>query len=340
MKYYTCGAIENGELNFLGHVDVGNNIALCCEVGTKPEIAIQETAEKTVEEYLRLYKAIRIKGLELATKGKKDPLIASCMNCSRYVLKSKPHIKTIENIKIDCKIRWINFSMYPAPCQANCIYCNVKNYRRLMHLDKDAYSKYYKKIEQIVEIMEKREIISTDAKWIIASGEIAIHPFKEQLYQITKDKKVTICTNCFVYDEQLARILQTNVYASLSFSIDSGTEETWRKIKGANNFNTVVSNLFRYSLQVSSPEQLDLKYIVLPGVNDTVRDYKGVIDIIKRCGINGITISKNQYEEASEKLLIACVNFIKELVNNQLNYKLIFYTKKEEEEIESRLRES
>ena len=68
-------------------------------------------------------------------------------------------------------------------------------------------------------------------------------------------------------------------------SIDCGTPETWRKIKGFNNFDKAIENLEKYREYTTRPNQIRFKYIILPGINDSADDYEGLIEIMKRLDI-------------------------------------------------------
>ena len=67
------------------------------------------------------------------------------------------------------------------------------------------------------------------------------------------------------------------------------------KIKGFNNFNTVINNLRKYYqyCDQENHQQIELKYIVLPGINTRKQDYDGIINIMKRLKVNQLIISRN-----------------------------------------------
>lgn len=79
--------------------------------------------------------------------------------------------------------------------------------------------------------------------------------------------------------------------AAINVSLDCGTRETFRKIKGVDAFERVVQNLISYS--VSASKAIDLKYIFLPGINDNMSDVDGFIDIVGKCNARTVVISSD-----------------------------------------------
>ena len=154
-----------------------------------------------------------------------------------------------------------------------------------------------------IQWAESTGMIAADAIWQVASGEIAIHPYKDKILKLVRDKNVRILTNSFIYDEGVAEILNENCLASINLSIDAGTSKTWNKVKGVNNFDNVLKNLEKYSACSIRPEQVTLKYIILPGINDNLEDYQGIIDIMKQLKIKKLIISRDNRFRI-EKLII------------------------------------
>jgi adenine C2-methylase RlmN of 23S rRNA A2503 and tRNA A37 len=122
-----------------------------------------------------------------------------------------------------------------------------------------------------------------------------------------------------MFDECIAANLRANPQSSINFSIDSGTRETWLKVKGVDNFGTVINNLGKYSASGSGPEQIVLKYIIFPGVNDSPEDFRALPEIMGDLGAKRLTIScdlrtgRNKYScgnERREPIIRAAGNLI------------------------------
>ncbi|WP_225999290.1 radical SAM protein [Paenibacillus sp. BJ-4] len=210
----------------------------------------------------------------------------------------------------DGLIHYVNINMYPAPCQAKCTYCSVHN-SNFGILNKWLHEERYENMLNAIEWAHDNGMIATDAVWQAASGEITIHPYREKIYDLMKDKAAQFLTNCFIFDKKIAAILGANPRSSINLSIDAGTSETWYKVKGVNNFDKVMNNLDKYSASSVHPEQITLKYIILTGINDNLEDYQGVINIMKRLKIEKLVISRDNRTK-TEKLIVSHNNRVKD----------------------------
>ena len=141
-------------------------------------------------------------------------------------------------------------------------------------------------------------MLAPDFAWQVTCGEISIHPYKKRFLELIEGRPAHFFTNGFRYDEGIAQHLHENPNSCLFLSIDAGIPETWHKVKGVNNFETVLSNLTKYYHR-SAPGQIRLKYIVLPGINDTWEDYVSVVDIAKALKVQAIEISRDHVIKSS-----------------------------------------
>lgn len=289
-QYLTCKFLENHTLRFYDRIDTGEPcITLCCEPVDAnvepPSMPFLETAEKTLDAYLELRKSLIQESREIASGKVVAPVVtAGCTECALY---SKNHWLA------DDRIRYIYLTMYPSPCQCRCIYCNeYRNGNAKMPVTeaaKDAYEKLFRMLELCLE----RNLISEDAQWSVACGEITVHPYRERILDMVKGRHTTFYSNCFKFDERIAEHLGQDHRSGLCLSIDAGTSEAWEKVKGVNNFNTVVENLERYAAHCIYPDQLELKYIILPGLNDTEEDIENIVALAKRLNLTALSISRD-----------------------------------------------
>lgn len=144
-----------------------------------------------------------------------------------------------------------------------------------------------------MELALDLKIIADDAVWQISSREIAIHPYHDRIMNIVKGRIACFYTNCMKFDEDIAKNLHDNPRSTINLSIDSGTPETWRKIKGLDNFDKVIENLSKYYVASTRPGQITLKYIVMPGINDNYEDFTSVIEIMKVLKVNRLIIARD-----------------------------------------------
>ena len=90
-------------------------------------------------------------------------------------------------------------------------------------------------------------------------------------------------------------------------SLDSGTRETYKKIKQVDCLDKVVENLKKYPLEKAN---LRLKYIFLEGVNDNEEDVNGFYNIVKEVNCKAIMISSDRCKPFTENIR----NLVRELI--------------------------
>ena len=269
-----------------------------------------EYRHNMIEENKRVYQ----------TDNKERIYTSHCEYCVLYKVK--------DWADTDSKLNYVNLSMYPSPCQSKCIYCNfMKNENVITDKAKDAYIRLFDTIKYIKE----NNLVTYDAEWQVSPGEITIHPYKQNIFDLVYDvHDVIFFTNCFVFNQDIANILGANKYARMMLSIDSGTAITWKKIKGFNNFNTVLNNLYKYYQHCDqiNYQQIELKYILMLGINTRIQDYNGVIEIMKKFSIKSLHIARNyndHYESSSpeyKELFNQIINLAVLCINNGISFEL------------------
>ena len=144
-------------------------------------------------------------------------------------------------------------------CQFSCIYCS---------LQRDPYFSKGKNQPEpfdslaIVKEFERRGMLSDHLKLDYASGEIAIHPQKEEYLRFIDKNAYTVAvsSNAGKYDEGVSAILKKNKRNSITVSLDAGKRSTFALVHGTDRFDAVLSNLKRYKEEGA---QIYLKYILL-----------------------------------------------------------------------------
>ena len=313
----------------------GWGMTFCCEqINNVPGAAFSDSADKSVKEFMRVNREIieeskRLGGSEKTTS--KRTLTSVCSGCQQFKLRGWS--------KADGLIHHINLSMYPAPCQGKCIYCDWKDDTKYMRYNKERHLPYYEKVFGIIEYAQKNNMISHDVTWLIVSGEITIHPLKDRILNLVKGQTAQFCTNAFIFDEQIAENLTANSKSYINVSIDAGTPETWHKVKGVDNFDVVKENLTKYSKYSSREGQVTLKYIILPGINDNHDDYVSVTELMKILKTGPLIISRDSRvkysisEEERVNLVKAAGRLVAYLYENGMGYNLIEYSHGEREMI-------
>lgn len=327
MQFLSCRFLQNGAFVINAPFDDGKvKLQMCCEACAIPLTLFGDTPEETLAKYLFMRTMVAGKIMQ-----KNSPCL-KCINCVESDWDFSPVIKSV------------NLSLYPSPCQSKCIYCNINEKWRFKWSKEwdsnDNIRNGYDKVFSTLEYAIKNGFIHPEANWTVACGEITIHPYKQRIYDFVRGKKVSFLTNAFVFDREIAETLKTNSESSIFMSIDAGLAQTWNAVKGVDNFAQVTENLAKYRSYCANGSQIRLKYIVLPGINDTYEDYISLIQIMKALDTPELTISRNTIttytltdQERSE--LIGAAAYLVALCRlNDIKATLTQYSEKEQEEVE------
>ena len=283
MECYSCWDIAQGTFAINNSITDENCISTCCRFyfGKLPSSSLENTPEKTLESFLGMRQMAIIRGLS----ARRDTEDFVCAKCNHYVK---------SNWNFSNQIRVVNFSVYPSPCQCRCFYCEANSQDKSQGKNSAAVVAAYEKLFDALTLAKKKNIIAPKVtQWIVSSGELTIHPYKKQFMALTCGDTPIFYSNLFIFDEDIARELHDNPRAKINFSIDAGTAETWHKVKGVNNFNRVLDNLNAYLQAAQNADQVILKYIIFPGINDSDEDFLSLTEIVKALKIKCLIFSRD-----------------------------------------------
>lgn len=180
-----------------------------------------------------------------------------------------------------------------AYCNADCVYCEAACTLPRRESVAAAKERYEAILYALVRLQEEK-ILDERAVVQLAGGEITVNPYKNTIYETTKEVlknspelQLQLFSNCFVYDQEIADLLSLGKDSFLRCDLDAGTPETYIKVKGFDKFDTVRKHLKKY-IQYGT---VSLKYIVLPGWNDSQADYEGTVALLRELGINELLLS-------------------------------------------------
>lgn len=172
---------------------------------------------------------------------------------------------------------------YDYTCNSNCSYCPQDHTKRSPY---DAVA--------LVNNGVKLGYIDLDnvyySSW--GGGEPVLMLGFEELYEKLKNAKINnyVTTSAIKFSQQIADVLSNNGDAvRLNVSIDSGTPETYKKIKRVDQFDRVVENFDKYYKATANKSKLWLKYIVTPD-NCSEKEIDSFLDLIKDKCWYGITV--------------------------------------------------
>lgn len=191
-------------------------------------------------------------------------------------------------------------------CSCNCYYCvqskgnpDVKNWLNT----REAWD-----VKPVIKALYDDNLILKDCVYIIGGGEPTEFPEGELEYLayigLLTESQIVFLSNAIIYSDSIAKTISV-ASCELKVSVDAGTKETFEKIKGVKAFDLVWTNLEKYSNAVkNNPKgRVQIKYIIIPGVNDSMNEIES---FIKRCFKVGckhieIAIEYDWYGENKDK---------------------------------------
>jgi hypothetical protein len=205
--------------------------------------------------------------LEFAEKLKSFPQIhtpSSCEGCWWH--------KKIGYHYANQKLRRINVGGH-APCNFKCYHCgNVHQWERCTY---NAWDIFFDKFR----VIEESGFMADDCLVTLSLGEYTVAKNHDVVLKYLERYPLILFSNAYVWSDPTAEIL-SNGHTWLRVSVDAGTRETFKRIKGVDGWERVCGNLERYSRCGT----LVLKYIIFPGQNDDEVNLNGFYELCDRLG--------------------------------------------------------
>ena len=196
---------------------------------------------------------------------------AVCQGCDFFKKQIVPKFKFKGNIE---RFSFNHFTK----CNANCVYCSCTDKKHDVAFP----------ILPIIQKFEKYNMFSRNCIFNWAGGEpIICSDFNPCCSYLYKNKyKQTINSSGIEYNEFVEKCLG-NGTANLIISPDSGTRETYLKIKRVDCFDVVWDNIKKYS---KFADKMTIKYVFF-SMNANEKDVYGFIDKCVWAGVKNIAIT-------------------------------------------------
>ena len=289
-RYVSCWQLEM--FMWYSYVNNSESLFFCCSdfgKNSSPQVPLNHDAlAETIEKFAAMREEI-IGQLNSPAKATADNPCLGCRNVKEGLWRASRRVHIL-NI------------MHRSICNFKCSYCNASN-----ALDSSSPLDVEKMLA-FLRFVKDKKIIDGDTEIHLTSGEISIHPLRDKIMAEVKDNPCTIYTNASAYSEKIGELLSGG-RSRLYPSIDAGTRETFAMIKGVDMFDRVCENLRRYSLDGS----VQLKYIMLPGLNDNEADIEGFIDLCSRLKVKAVDVTRDtnkiaQFDEHTIKMIARMLN--------------------------------
>ncbi len=168
-------------------------------------------------------------------------------------------------------------------CSCNCIYCSLITTSTQSKQELNTRKTY--NIIPVLKNLRNKNLINKECELMIAGGECCEYPKGELEFIIyfasLLNCKIEILSSGIIYSKAIENALKTEK-CTLKISVDSGRKSTFEKIKRVKAYERVWENLKNYIkfTQNNPLGKVKIKYILLPDINDNIKEAKA---FIKKC---------------------------------------------------------
>ena len=264
MKYRSCHLIEHGI-----SIDV-DSIKACClsREFDKGQLMILPKYSDGKINWQQLLKTKKEQRIYQQTKD-----IPACEGC--YNLRE-------EDWDEEDYISFINFDHW-SQCNSNCIYCGVQANK----------PKTKNNILNAIKDLIKQGKFKNNGEITFQGGEPTILKEFDALLNlfIKEGSKVRIHSSGILFSRAIREGLKKGA-VTVVISPDAAYRETYKTVKRVDRFNKVWDNIkhYRKNLKPEMQELVKVKYIIIPGVNDTFEEINEFLKKIKEIDIKSVII--------------------------------------------------
>lgn len=304
MTEYSCEFIDNSlALNRTNPNSYTSNISFCNSVNPSNGLGrfalfYDYDGEKDIDWKEALEKRACIQE-EFAKGNFPKP----CQGC--YRIQKKTHL-THKKITILQIAAW-NI------CNSRCIYCEsdyFKDYEKYINdynsFNRKFISHYdvYKSVKNMID----NEVLSKSARIDISGGEPTLYPrFGELLACLAEYgcTNINILTNAIIYSPVIEQAIKLNS-TSLVISVDAGSREIHKKVKGVSSYDLVWENIEKYQKVMTEVNNknnemrhwIELKYILIENLNDSKKEIDKWLHLAKKANVKVLSMNvRDQFDQ-------------------------------------------
>ncbi len=266
MNRYFCKRLYE-EINF-----DAEKIYVCAGMSLGPSFEIFKK-DKNLKKYIKELLSWRKNVTRHAYFGK---LPEQCVNCKELEVKKVSALENIKEYFLNPKnsfcLKNIIVKSYKQ-CEFSCVYCLEKKYTKGKKTTNVIKSEFYDFLPIFKELIKNNMIDRDNVRIEIQGGSISVWDEFEDVLNCALSygiKNYFFHTNAHTY-LPIVSDLAKNYSCGMSISIDSGSSETFKVIKGEDKFDTVVDNIIKYA---NSGIDCSIKYILIENINDNLTELK------------------------------------------------------------------
>ena len=251
-----------------------NAISLCNRVSHVGggDIVVDFYDENNNKKFIFDVRSYLRKRNEVIYKNQTNEIYPKCIGCMEL-----SRLKEI-NIK-DLKISDIVLHHW-TKCNSNCIYCYTSSDKHYFNIRKSY------KFLPILKSLISRNLLEYGGTVNWAGGEIScLDEFESILAILDRYDFFSIFnSSCVKFESSIASHLKSEK-GVLVVSLDCGSKETHKKIKQVDTYEQVWENISKYIDIAHNKNSVNLKYIILPGVNDNKLE---ILEFLRKASFVGI----------------------------------------------------
>ncbi len=309
-EYFCCEWVNSG-LHFQP-----SRLGFCCygnqNIGDHPTV-IDDYFGECVDEYI--FENIN----EIKQNFKDGNIPQGCKDCSHL---SKAEWDGLNENYVDKFMIGHNHN-----CNSKCVYCFTND------IDETTKKRTYDVYSVIDDLFDEGFVKITDFSCVVfLGGEPTIFPeFEDVMSLLLRHDfpNVKIHSSGIKYSKSVVEGLEKGD-VSIIISPDSGSEDTYNQIKRVKCFKFVWDNIKKYVKAAKNDSLVNVKYIIIPEVNDNTEEIDKWFDLIVKSGVKFIScdVEQNwffsQNGKFPQKMYDLTDYFVKKAEDLSLN--LQFYT--------------
>lgn len=168
-------------------------------------------------------------------------------------------------------------------CNSNCIYCYT--YNQKAHYN----TQYTYSFLNVLKDLKSKNLIKPNGFVNFGGGEVALLDEFTDIIKIFEEHnyEIMVHTSAMDFIPILKKSLR-NGNARIVISVDAGSEEMHAKVKNVRTFKKVWKNISKYAKVQKRLNQVKIKYIVIPGVNDNKNEIILWLDNVLKSGVKSV----------------------------------------------------
>lgn len=169
-------------------------------------------------------------------------------------------------------------------CSCDCIYCIISagGNAKIKH---DLNTRETYDVKPVLTQFKEQNMFKKDCHFIIGGGECSEYPDGELKwltdFVFEQNGSIEYLSSGINFSKDIENALKTGK-TKLKVSVDAGTKKVYEQVKRVKGYDAVWKNLKKYTdaARKNRNAEVTIKYIIIPGINDNMKEAK---EFIKRC---------------------------------------------------------